>query len=202
MPWDVDDVDRHMKDLSASEKETWVEVANDALAACEKAGRKDCDASAIRQANAVIGKLKEGEIAADDSFDYYGDTVTPDTIPLKDRLRAAIDADDLVEAATFKTMVQGLLKSANGVATHKGVPKVVRAKIQELRTLLHKTWGDLSDTTSAPAGEGTTQAAAAASEAIGDPSEGSEEFVEVGALVACEPTPGLIPPAFEKLSQG
>lgn len=171
MPWDVGDVDRHMKDLSASEKETWVEVANKALASCEEAGRKDCDASAIRQANAVIGKLKEAESDRE-------------TVSLKDRLRAAIDADDLIEAATFKTKVQGLLKSANGVATHKGVPKVVRAKIQELRTLLHKTWGDLSDTTSAPAEGGTTQAAVAASEAIYDPSEAGEEFVEVGMLVA------------------
>ena len=59
MPWTVRDVDRHMKDLSASEKETWVEVANKALAACEKAGRSECDASAIKQANAVVGKLRE-----------------------------------------------------------------------------------------------------------------------------------------------
>ena len=59
MPWTVEDVDAHMKDLSLSEKGTWVEVANKALAACEKAGRKDCDASAIKQANTVVGKIRE-----------------------------------------------------------------------------------------------------------------------------------------------
>lgn len=176
MPWDVGDVDRHMKDLTAKQKETWVEVANDALARCLKEGRKveDCEGSAIRQANAVIGKLKVGESDAD-------------TISLKDRLRAALDEEDLVEAATFKTMVQGLLKSANGVATHKGVPAVVKTKIQELRTLLHKTWGDLADATSDLGGGEEGKATAAASEAIGDPAESSVEFVEVGMLVAQGP---------------
>ena len=68
MPWTVEDVDRHMKELSASEKETWVEVANKALAACEKAGRTDCDASAIKQANVVIGKLREVLTGEENAF--------------------------------------------------------------------------------------------------------------------------------------
>ena len=68
MPWTVGDVERHMKDLSAAEKETWVEVANKALAACEKAGRSDCEASAIRQANAVIGKVREALTPEQEDF--------------------------------------------------------------------------------------------------------------------------------------
>ena len=59
MPWKVEDVESHMKGLSPSEKETWVEVANKALKTCQDAGRKDCDASAIKQANAVLGKVRE-----------------------------------------------------------------------------------------------------------------------------------------------
>lgn len=65
MPWTVDDVESHMKGLSASKKETWVEVANKALANCEKDGRGDCEASAIKQANAVVGKLGESVSLAD-----------------------------------------------------------------------------------------------------------------------------------------
>lgn len=56
MPWQISDVDEHKKGLSDKEKETWVKVANEALSACEEKGGEDCDASAIRQANAVAGK--------------------------------------------------------------------------------------------------------------------------------------------------
>lgn len=65
MPWEVGDVESHMKGLSASKKKTWVEVANKALAACEKAGKEDCEASAIKQANAVVGLLGESVSLAD-----------------------------------------------------------------------------------------------------------------------------------------
>lgn len=190
MPWDVGDVDRHMKDLSPKQKETWVEIANKALASCEKAGRKDCDASAIRQANAVVGKLKEGELATETISlrgKLIGALFPPDAREEAEALwnranKEVFGQDALVEAATFKTKVQGLLDSANGVVVYKSVPKAVKTKIQELRALLHKTWGDLSDTTSAP--EGGAGKASAASEAIGGPAESSEEFVEVGELVA------------------
>ena len=57
MPWTVEDVESHMKGLSASRKKTWVEVANKALEAC--AGEDDCEASAIKQANVVVGRLGE-----------------------------------------------------------------------------------------------------------------------------------------------
>ena len=68
MPWTVEDVDKHMKGLSSAEKGTWVEVANKALAACTKAGHVDCDASAIKQASVVAGKIREAVQAAEDSF--------------------------------------------------------------------------------------------------------------------------------------
>ena len=64
MPWKVGDVDDHMKDLSADEKKTWVEVANERLKANLKKGMKQsaAEASAIKQANSVVGKLKESAI--------------------------------------------------------------------------------------------------------------------------------------------
>src|SRR4030042_5113558 len=56
MPWSEKDVDSHNKGLSPEQKKQWVAVANDALKRCEEKGGKDCDASAIRQANAAVAK--------------------------------------------------------------------------------------------------------------------------------------------------
>lgn len=55
MPWTVGDVERHKKGLSDAQKRRWVRVANDALRRCQARGGSNCDASAIRQANAVVG---------------------------------------------------------------------------------------------------------------------------------------------------
>ena len=68
MPWTTKDVDKHMKGLSADEKGTWVKVANKALASCTKAGHADCDAAAIKQANVVLGKLREAMQEAEGAF--------------------------------------------------------------------------------------------------------------------------------------
>jgi hypothetical protein len=54
MPWTEADVDRHKAGLTPDQKKQWVAVANSALAACEEKGGKDCDVSAIRQADAVV----------------------------------------------------------------------------------------------------------------------------------------------------
>ena len=75
MPWTEADVDGFKKGLSASQKKTWVEVANGALTACEKAGKEDCEASAIKQANAVVSRLGE-------------------SISLREALRKALDEVD------------------------------------------------------------------------------------------------------------
>lgn len=148
MPWTTADVERHMKDLSPSEKETWVEVANKALAACEKAGRKDCDASAIKQANSVVGKIREALSADEEIF---------------------------VEAATFKALIQGLMRQARGVANHKSVPKAIKSKLADLGNLLQKTYKTM-------AGEGDA-ASDAAAEASGDTSDAAEDFKEEGTLL-------------------
>ncbi|GAG39265.1 unnamed protein product, partial [marine sediment metagenome] len=125
MPWTVGDVDDHMKGLSASEKETWVEVANKALAACEKAGKADCDASAIKQANAVLGKVREA--------------LTP-------------DEEDFVEAASFKAILQRFMKAAGVLAGHpfisKGAKKRLSGLQDTLRTDHGKAAGEESDDTS------------------------------------------------------
>ena len=107
MPWDVGDVDDHMKGLSASKKKTWVEVANKALAACEKAGKEDCDASAIKQANAVVGKLSE-------------------SISLRDKLRQALEEDSetamawLTESESYTKLMSDVGDAVKKTASDKG----------------------------------------------------------------------------------
>jgi len=150
MPWRVEDVDEHMKGLSASEKETWVEVANKALAACEKAGKADCDASAIKQANAVLGKVREALLP---------------------------DEEDFVEAATFKALMQGLIRSARAAANHKNIPEALKGKLADLRSYLKKAYSEM------PNDEDATPSAASASEATRDTSDNNEEFTETGELL-------------------
>jgi len=59
MPWNKEDVEKHIKGLNDKQKEVWVRVANGALDRCLKQGRKqeECEVSAIRQANAVARKV-------------------------------------------------------------------------------------------------------------------------------------------------
>lgn len=52
MPWSVNEVDKHKKGLSDSQKQEWVKVANGTLAMCQKKGGTDCESAAIRTANA------------------------------------------------------------------------------------------------------------------------------------------------------
>ena len=57
MPWGKNDVESHNKGLSDKQKEVWVKVANSALKRCESEGGEDCDASAIKQANAAVSRM-------------------------------------------------------------------------------------------------------------------------------------------------
>jgi len=115
MPWTVGDVEGHMKGLSASEKETWVEVANKALKSCEDAGRPDCDASAIKQANAVLGRVREA--------------FTP-------------DEEDFVEAASFKAILQRFMKAAGVLAGHPFISKGAKKRLSGLQDALRADHGE------------------------------------------------------------
>lgn len=63
MPWTKSDVDRFNKGLSDKQKSQWVAVANSALKKCQDDGGDNCDASAIRQANAAVKKSATSEAA-------------------------------------------------------------------------------------------------------------------------------------------
>lgn len=55
MPWSVEDVEKHKKGLSQTDKEKWVRVANSVLNRCKKQDNVGCEARAIRVANAQVG---------------------------------------------------------------------------------------------------------------------------------------------------
>ena len=59
MPWTIDDVDRHKAGLTMRQKRTWVRVANSALRVClaRNGTQSECEAAAIRQANAMAGRV-------------------------------------------------------------------------------------------------------------------------------------------------
>lgn len=61
MPFTIADVDKHIKGLDPEQKKQWVNVANSARDKCMSDGgdAKECDASAIRQANGVVSKKSD-----------------------------------------------------------------------------------------------------------------------------------------------
>jgi len=60
MPFTAEDAKDHTEKADTPKKqEVWAKVANQALAACEKDGGEDCEASAIKQANAAVDKIGE-----------------------------------------------------------------------------------------------------------------------------------------------
>jgi hypothetical protein len=54
MPWTIQDVDRHKRGLTDTQKRQWVRIANAALRKCQSNGGGNCDATAIRQANGAV----------------------------------------------------------------------------------------------------------------------------------------------------
>lgn len=61
MPWTAADAKDHVKGLSSKQATQWAAVANAALKSCQDDGKDDCDASAIRQANAAVKKAAASE---------------------------------------------------------------------------------------------------------------------------------------------
>jgi hypothetical protein len=110
MPWTVDDVEKHNKGLSDAQKKTWVRVANTALARCNQAKGKNCDASAIKQANAVVSKkeasfrmlksIKEKQIV-------YGIIFEPDFVDAHDEFVSKEDIEDAAYGYMIK-LQQGI----------------------------------------------------------------------------------------------
>lgn len=121
MPWTVADVEGHKKGLTDSQKKTWVKVANDALTRCQKKKQGNCDARAIKQANAVAGRTKE---ALDADFEaWFND--------LED------DAQDVVLGHTYRLR--------NAIVGERSLRKQAYHRIREMGVKLTKeaeVWSD------------------------------------------------------------
>ncbi len=146
MPWTEGDVETFNKGLTSKQKAQWVAVANSALATCLKDGRKDCEASAIKQANGVVAESMHEHASLGEKL-----------------LEAVFEFD---ESATVRQTVQGFLRAARAVAGHPKMPEEVKAKVETFRQQLLSTWaGIIAD----DEGEitGGTPEPVGASEAIG-----------------------------------
>lgn len=62
MPWTTKSAEKHIKGLAPKQQQVWMRVANAALKRCEEQGGADCDASAIKQANAVAKRAGEADL--------------------------------------------------------------------------------------------------------------------------------------------
>jgi hypothetical protein len=64
MPWKAGDVERHIKGLSTKQAAAWLKIANSTRDRCVEGGgdEKDCDAQAIRVANAAAKNVKEADV--------------------------------------------------------------------------------------------------------------------------------------------
>jgi len=75
MPWKASDAQSHTKIANTPAKQKrWAAVANSALASC-KGDRKKCEASAIRQANSVIGKASKEVNSVDSKSMSFTDRI-------------------------------------------------------------------------------------------------------------------------------
>ena len=60
MPWTAADAKAKTSKADTPKKQKqWASIANSALKSCQEKGGSDCEASAIKQANAVIAKMTE-----------------------------------------------------------------------------------------------------------------------------------------------
>lgn len=66
MPWTLADVEGKIKGLSPKQKRTWVQVANGALKRCQAEDGGNCEASAIKQANAAAKRISKGAYSFED----------------------------------------------------------------------------------------------------------------------------------------
>jgi len=94
MPWKKADVDKHIKGLTDKQKEVWIKVANSALDRCLKAGgeRQKCEASAIRQANAVAKGVKESVNEVQETLQKLEEVGRVVSKENESKIRAAIKA--------------------------------------------------------------------------------------------------------------
>ncbi len=59
MPYKAEDADRFKKGMTDEQKQAWADIANSAMKTCQAKGGKDCEAYAIKTANAMAMRVGE-----------------------------------------------------------------------------------------------------------------------------------------------
>ena len=93
MPWTIDDVDEHKKDLTDAQKKRWVSIANGALEDCTEAGtdQAECEGRAIRVANAALNEaLRLDAVPTDPGLLSLLEKLDLSFDDVRNRLRAAL----------------------------------------------------------------------------------------------------------------
>lgn len=144
MPWTSDDAERFTSQAdTAAKRETWAVVANERLEQClathegevDDEQRAQCEQSAIRQANAAVNRMREGDMEMADVAQ----------ITLADGSRRTFsEVTDLAsEAATLKAQASGLLRQLRAILDLRDVPSRIREEIEDVVTALRANWSDL-----------------------------------------------------------
>lgn len=160
MPWTAADAAKHVQGLTPKQARAWAAIATSALQRCLKADgtQAACEASAIKQANAVAQKIGEAGIpdAATLMAAYEAAGVSaPELGALLETTTALLTALD--EASTTKAAVQQHLKAAaDAMRRHQHpVAKMMAKHLDSMRSLLQSGYGGVGSLfdPSAPATE-------------------------------------------------
>jgi uncharacterized protein YdaT len=130
MPWQLSDVDSHIKGLSDKRKRAWVGIANGVLAECMKAGGTDetCAPKAIRIANSRAKGMNHQEVSRmtkDANLTEVGKTISAATAA---KLKAAMAA---MESAMEE--MSGLMPEMDDMESVRE-PQEVLAEAQKIIT--------------------------------------------------------------------
>jgi hypothetical protein len=111
MPWSVEDVDKHKKGLSDKQKKQWIRIANSVRSRELAKGKSEgeADASAIRQANGVVGTNKVSGL--------YSVYKTKQTLDYEPKLTIHQDKAHLVIPVVM--MVEGVHNGSQGPLLHE-----------------------------------------------------------------------------------
>lgn len=116
MPWTTDDVEGHVKGLTAEQKAAWVKIANQTLADCGSGA--DCEGKAIRVANAAaqrVGKIAKVDAAQGRVYGWANVVVDADGEEVTDLQGDRIAPDEMDNA-----MVDFMLSCRDAGEMHEG----------------------------------------------------------------------------------
>lgn len=140
MPWTSADAEGFTSAADTPEKrERWASVANSTRESCIEDGgnEEDCDAQAIRTANAAVSRTRDEEKSMELGSVAWVDLGDAGKVTLAETLVLAR------EAVTLKATAKGLLRQLSAVLDKREVPSSLRKELGALISQLKRKWVDL-----------------------------------------------------------